>query len=180
MFGRVAAAVIVIVTMSTPAWAQDRENLQVYRDVQRQVLRYSHFTIFDSVQAQIDEGVVTLTGKVTMPYKRDEIARRVAKVNGVREVRNRVGVLPASQFDDELRYGISRAIYGNSNFWNYASMTNPPIHIIVERGRVTLEGVVNSEVDRMLARSIAGSFNAFSVTNNLKTDEEARRELERL
>ena len=180
MFARVAAAVIVIVTMSTPAWAQDRENLQVYRDVQRQVLRYSHFTIFDSVQAQIDEGVVTLTGKVTMPYKRDEIARRVAKVNGVREVRNRVGVLPASQFDDELRYGISRAIYGNSNFWNYASMTNPPIHIIVERGRVTLEGVVNSEVDRMLARSIAGSFNAFSVTNNLKTDEEARRELERL
>ena len=180
MFARVAAAVIVIVTMSSPAWAQDRENLQVYRDVQRQVLRYSHFTIFDSVQAQIDEGVVTLTGKVTMPYKRDEIARRVAKVNGVREVRNRVGVLPASQFDDELRYGISRAIYGNSNFWNYASMTNPPIHIIVERGRVTLEGVVNSEVDRMLARSIAGSFNAFSVTNNLKTDEEARRELERL
>jgi len=180
MFARVAAAVIVIITMSTPAWAQDRENLQVYRDVQRQVLRYSHFTIFDSVQAQIDEGVVTLTGKVTMPYKRDEIARRVAKVNGVHEVRNRVGVLPASQFDDELRYGISRAIYGNSNFWNYASMTNPPIHIIVERGRVTLEGVVNSEVDRMLARSIAGSFNAFSVTNNLKTDEEARRELERL
>lgn len=180
MLARVVAAVVVILTMSTSAWAQDRENLQVYRDVQRQVLRYSHFTIFDSVQAQIDDGVVTLTGRVTMPYKRDEIARRVAKVDTVREVRNRIEVLPASQFDDELRYGIARAIYGNSNFWNYASMTNPPIHIIVERGRVTLEGVVNSEVDRMLARSIAGSFNAFSVTNNLKTDEEARRALERL
>jgi hyperosmotically inducible protein len=180
MLARVVAAVVVILTMSTSAWAQDRENLQVYRDVQRQVLRYSHFTIFDSVQAQIDDGVVTLTGRVTMPYKRDEIARRVAKVETVREVRNRIEVLPASQFDDELRYGIARAIYGNSNFWNYASMTNPPIHIIVERGRVTLEGVVNSEVDRMLARSIAGSFNAFSVTNNLKTDEEARRALERL
>jgi hyperosmotically inducible protein len=180
MLARVVVAAIVILTMSTPAWAQDRENLQVYRDVQRQVLRYSQFTIFDSVQAQIDEGVVTLTGKVTMPYKRDEIGRRVAKVDGVREVNNRIGVLPASQFDDELRYGIARAIYGNSNFWNYGNMANPPIHIIVERGRVTLEGVVNSEVDRMLARSIAGSFNAFSVTNNLKTDDEARRELERL
>ena len=34
-------------------------------------------------------------------------------------------------------------------------MPNPPIHIIVERGRVTLTGVVQSEVDRMLAR-VAG------------------------
>jgi hyperosmotically inducible protein len=59
-------------------------------------------------------------------------------------------------------------------------MANPPIHIIVERGRVTLEGVVGSEVDRMIARSIAGSFDAFSVTNNLKTDAEMRDELERL
>ena len=30
-------------------------------------------------------------------------------------------------------------------------MANPPIHIIVEDGRVTLTGVVNSNVERMLA-----------------------------
>ena len=59
-------------------------------------------------------------------------------------------------------------------------MVNPPIHIIVERGRVTLEGVVNSNVERMLARSIATSFNAFEVKNELKTDAEARAELEQL
>ena len=51
-------------------------------------------------------------------------------------------------------------------------MVNPPIHIIVERGHVTLEGVVNSNVDRMLARSLASAFGAFSVTNDLKTDAE--------
>jgi len=59
-------------------------------------------------------------------------------------------------------------------------MANPPIHIVVENGRVTLEGVVNSNVDRMVARSIASSFGAFSVTNNLKTDAEVTAELERL
>jgi BON domain-containing protein len=75
---------------------------------------------------------------------------------------------------------IARAIYGNSNFWTYGAMANPPIHIIVENGRVTLEGVVNSNVDRMLARSIASSFGAFSVTNNLKTDSEVTKDLERL
>ena len=33
-------------------------------------------------------------------------------------------------------------------------MANLPIHIIVENGRVTLTGVVNSNVERMLARSL--------------------------
>ncbi|MBI3049936.1 MAG: BON domain-containing protein [Acidobacteria bacterium] len=180
MFARVVATVIVMVAMSAPAWAADREDLQIFRDVSRQVLRYPHFTIFDSIHAQVEAGVVTLTGKVTMPYKREAIADRVARVDGVREVRNEITVLPVSQWDDELRFRIARAIYGNSNFWTYGAMANPPIHIVVENGRVTLEGVVNSNVDRMLARSIASSFGAFSVTNNLKTDAEVTAELERL
>jgi hypothetical protein len=50
----------------------------------------------------------------------------------------------------------------------------------VEHGRVTLEGVVNNEVERMLARSLATSFDAFSVTNNLKTDAEVKHELEKM
>ena len=125
------------------------------------------------------DGVVTLTGKVTMPYKRDDIARRVAKIDGVREVNNRIDVLPVSQFDDELRVRIARSIYNNANFWNYGIMPNPPIHIVVEHGRVTLTGVVQNEVDRMLARSLATQFGALSVTNELKTDAEVRETLEK-
>jgi hyperosmotically inducible protein len=180
MFARVAATIIVLCAMSVPAWAAQREDLQIFNDLSRQVLRYSQFTIFDSVNAQVEDGVVTLSGRVTMPYKRDDIAERIARVAGVRQVVNEITVLPVSQFDDELRLRIARAIYGNSNFWTYGAMVNPPIHIIVENGRVTLEGVVNSNVDRMLARSIASSFGAFSVTNNLKTDAEAAKDLERL
>jgi osmotically-inducible protein OsmY len=170
----------LVVGLGSPALAAERENLQVFRDVSSQVLRYSRFTIFDSVHANVNDGVVTLTGRVTMPFKRTEIEKRVVRVDGVREVRNEIQVLPVSIFDDELRYGIARAIYGNSAFWNYAAMANPPIHVIVERGHVTLEGVVNSHVERMLARSLASSFSAFSVTNNLKTDAEMRSELEKM
>jgi hyperosmotically inducible protein len=180
MFAKLATAVVVLMASSAPAWAAERNNLEVFQDVSKQVLRYPHFTIFDSVHAQVSDGVVTLTGKVTMPYKRMDIERRIAKIDGVRQVRNEVSTLPVSLFDDELRFRIARAIYGNSNFWRYGSMVNPPIHIIVDGGRVTLEGVVNSNIDRMLARSIASSFNAFSVTSNLKTDAEVERELERL
>ena len=177
---RILATVIVLLAMSAPAWAADRENLAIFQDVSRQVLRYPHFTIFDSVHAELREGVVTLSGRVTMPYKREAIARRVANVEGISQVRNEVTVLPVSQFDDELRFRIARAIYGNPHFWNYGVMVNPPVHIIVENGHVTLDGVVNNNMDRVLAWSIASSFTAFSLTNDLKTDAEAKADLEQL
>ncbi len=150
----------------------ERKDFQVAKDIAATVQRYSQFTIFDDVSAYVKDGAVTLTGKVTMPYKRDDIAKRIAKVDGVHSVNDQIAVLPVSQFDDELRYRIARSIYNNSNFWNYAIMPNPPIHIVVEHGRVTLTGVVQSEVDRMLARSLATQFGALSVTNALKTDAE--------
>ena len=180
MFAKFIAALTVVLALSAPAWAADRKELQVVRDVQKQVLTYPQFSIFDAIHMQVDNGTVLLTGKVTMPYKKNDIEKRVAKIDGVHQVVNNITVLPVSQFDDELRFRIARAIYGNSNFWNYGSMANPPIHVIVENGHVTLDGVVISNTDRMLARSIASSFGAFSVTNDLKTDAEAEAELEHL
>ena len=176
----VSAAVLAVTANAALAGSiEPRKDFQVFKDVAASVDRYTQFTIFDDVSASVKDGVVTLTGKVTMPYKRSDIEKRVAKVNGVVTVRDQITVLPVSQFDDELRYRIARSIYGNSNFWNYAIMANPPIHIVVERGRVTLTGVVATEVDRMLARSLATQFGALSVTNALKTDAEMRELLEK-
>lgn len=155
-------------------------NYSVFKDVSRQVQNYTSFTVFDDVALSVDEGVVVLSGKVTMPFKKDDIERRVSRVAGVRQVVNQIDVLPVSQFDEELRYRIARAIYGNPNFWHYGSMANPPIHIVVERGHVTLSGVVQNDVERMQARSLATSFGAFSVKNELRTDAEMEQVLETL
>jgi hyperosmotically inducible protein len=170
----------LILSASSAATAQERKDLQIFRDISNQVNRYTQFTIFDTVDASVTHGRVVLTGAVTMPYKRTDIERRVREVSGVTDVDNRLEVLPVSQFDDELRFRIARAIYSNSAFWNYAAMANPPIHIIVNRGRVTLAGVVQNNVDRMLAQSLAAGFLAFEVKNELKTDVEAQAELERI
>jgi hyperosmotically inducible protein len=181
MVRKAAAIVIALALLGSPAaFAQEREDLQVFRDIADQVNRYTQFTIFDSVSASVDQGQVVLTGWVTMPYKRDDLERRVRRVDGVASVKNAIEVLPVSQFDDELRFRIARAIYGNSSFWHYAAMANPPIHIVVNRGRVTLTGVVQSHVDRMLARSLATGFGSFDVKNELKTDEEVTAELEKI
>jgi hyperosmotically inducible protein len=172
-------AAVALVLFAHTAMAQvERKDLQVFNDISQAVNRYVYFSIFDDVSANVDNGTVTLTGKVTMPFKSDDMEKRVAKVDGVKRVVNRITVLPVSGFDDDLRFRIARSIYGNSNFWNYAIMANPPIHIIVEHGRVTLTGVVQSNVDRMLARSLATQFGAMSVKNELKTDAEVKEQLE--
>jgi len=187
MLRNVAIAAFLVSLVPFAAFAQvnlhsnaERRDAAIFEDITKQVTGYTRFTVFDDIQASVTQGVVTLYGKVTMPFKREDIARRVANVAGVTEVVNKISVLPVSQFDQELRYKIARAIYGNPSFWHYASMVNPPIHIIVENGHVTLTGVVNNEVEKMQARSLASGFDAFSVTSELKTDAEARAELEKV
>ena len=180
MFGKLSFIGAALLLSASVVSAQERKDLQVFNDISKAVTRYAQFTIFDSVDASVKDGVVTLTGRVTMPYKKEAIEQRVAKIDGVRQVHDQISVLPVSQFDDRLRHQIARAIYGNPNFWNYAIMADPPVHIVVERSRVTLTGVVQSEVERMLARSIAtGQFGVMSVANNLKTEAEARDALEK-
>jgi osmotically-inducible protein OsmY len=170
---------LVLCAQTLSAQPTERKDLQVFNDVAKAVNHYDRFTIFDDISAEVNNGVVTLDGKVTMPYKKDDIARRVAKVDGVRQVIDRVGVLPVSLSDDRLRYQIARAIYGNAQFWNYGASANPSIHIVVENGRVTLTGVVQSDVERMLARSLVDQPGVFAVTNKLQTVAEAREQLER-
>ena len=181
MTRRVGMVLAALLLSGQAVFAADepRKDLQIFNDVAKSVTRYAQFTIFDDINADVTNGVVTLTGKVTMPYKKNDIVKRVGKIDGVTQVIDKVEVLPVSQFDSELRYRIARAIYGNSNFWQLAVGPNPPIHIVVERGRVTLTGVVPSEVDRMLARTLATGFGEFSVKNELKTDAEMKDALEK-
>jgi osmotically-inducible protein OsmY len=180
---KIAAALFLVTSLAWPAssamvQASVRKDFQIASDISDAVNRYPQFTIFDDVSVKVEQGVATLIGKVTMPFKRTEIEKRAARVAGVTSVKNDITVLPVSGYDDELRDRIARSIYGNSNFWYYAMMPNPPIHIIVERSHVTLTGVVRNEMDRVLARSLATQFGALSVTNALKTDDEVHTSLE--
>ena len=81
---------------------------------------------------------------------------------------NQIEVLPVSPNDDRLRRRLYRAIYGYPSLQKYDMPVIKPIRIIVKNGNVTLEGVVDSEMDKNLAniraREVSGSF---SVTNNL-------------
>ena len=132
--------------------------------------RYSYYTMFDQIDMGVDDGVVTLVGKVTEPFKVDDLTRLVSRVPGVREITNRVETLPASPADDDVRAALARQIYSHPVLSRYATRSDPPIHIIVEHGRVTLTGAVGSRLERRIAETIAlGVSGVRAVDNALQT-----------
>jgi len=167
---RVAAG-LLIAALATTAAAQGADSALIGR-VADAIRAYPHFSIFDDVMVDAKDGVVTLTGCVTMAYKRDEIVARAGRVEGARSVTNEIHVLPASSSDAALRTKIAEAIYGHPSFWRYAAMTNPPIHIIVANNRVTLTGMVTTDVDRTLAVTLAHVPGAIDVVNKLRLGRE--------
>ncbi len=155
---------------------EERTDNEIVKDVRQAVLRYAFYTVFDSVEVGVDDGVVVLGGSVYRPNRREDIESLVAEVRGVREIRNSIKVQPVSLFDDRLRRQLYRQIYGSEDFVQYAHRANPPIRIVVDRGRVTLTGYVASNVDRALIDSIARQSLAFDVKNELKVDGEDTKE----
>jgi hypothetical protein len=74
--------------------------------------------------------------------------------------------------DDQIRIAEYRAIYGNPMLaTRYGYRALPAIHIIVENGHVTLEGVAANQGDKNLINIRASSVpNVFGVTNNLMVE----------
>jgi hyperosmotically inducible protein len=149
--------------------ARGESDQKVAEAVAKAVNRYPYFTIYDDVNLEIEEGHVTLHGRVTMPFKSEEIVKRAAQVMGVQSVTNQIETLPVNIGDQKLRAALLYRIYGDPSFREYASRANPPIHIVVERGRVALTGAVRSEVEKRKIEHIARStFGVFSVENRLQ------------
>jgi len=93
----------------------------------------------------------------------------VKSIEGVTRVVNNIQVLPVSPFDDQIRRAEYQAIYSQPQLSRYALGVVPQIHIIVNGGHVTLEGVVATEADRDVAGLSANRVpGVFSVTNNLR------------
>jgi BON domain-containing protein len=161
---------------SVRAVAAPGVDADIQSEVVDAVLGYVHYGVFDSVGVGVADGVVTLTGSVLQPWHKDDIQKRVARREGVREVKNQIRVQPASIFDDRLRVQLYRQIYGPGMFERYASLANPPIHIVVENGNITLTGLVNSQVEKAVLGSIARGTLAFRVDNQVQVESDLNKE----
>jgi hyperosmotically inducible protein len=155
-----------------------RSNEQpVTKQVRHELLMLPYYGVFDNLAYKVEGNTVTLYGQVIRPITRKDAEKNVARIQGVSRVVNKIEVLPLSGFDDQIRVQTYRSVFRSGSLYRYAMGSNPSIHIIVNRGNVSLEGMVGNRTDSQLAymaaRSVPGVFN---VTNNLQVegDNEAR------
>jgi osmotically-inducible protein OsmY len=151
-----------------------RSDVDLVKDVRSAILRYPRLSVFDSIEFSVDKGAVVLSGSVLQPYRRNDIERAVSRIEGVRAVENEIGVQDASPFDAALRWKIYSRIYGHvgSVLPGAGERADAPVRIVVNHGRVTLTGWVNSAVDRRLVGNAALDTLAFEVDNRVKIDGE--------
>jgi hyperosmotically inducible protein len=142
---------------------------RIQKEVRHELLMLPYFGVFDYIAFQVKGDTVTLQGEVTRPTLKSDAENVVKHIEGVQQVINNIEVLPPSPMDDQLRLALYRAIYGYPALEKYALGVQKPIRIIVKNGRVTLEGVVDSETDKNLVTVRANSVpGVFTVTNNLR------------
>ena len=149
---------------------------RIVKEVHHELVMLPFYGVFDNLAYKVSpDGTVTLLGQVSRPTLKSDAENVVKRIEGVERVDNQLKVLPASPNDDRIRRAVYRAIYGNEVLSQYALRAVPPIHIIVENGNVTLEGVVARQMDKQIAeiqtKSVPG---VFSVTDNLRVEEEGK------
>ena len=158
-------------TANMGGMGQDR----VTREVRHELVMLPYYGVFDNLVYRVDGGTVRLYGQVTRPTLKSDAENVVKGIEGVTRVDNQIEVLPLSSMDDGIRIAAYRTIFGKPGLDRYAMQAVPPIHIIVNNGKVTLEGVVATEGDKNQAGIYANMVsNVFSVTNNLRVEGERK------
>ncbi len=164
-------AVCLLAPAGTASAATARKQTKTLADeVRHQILMLPYYGMFDDLSFMIqDHNTVVLTGEVTQPVVKYDAESAVRSIEGVGKVIDKIEVLPPSRFDNQIRWATYRAIFSKPGFEKYADQAVSPIRIVVKNGHVTLDGFVDSKLDKniadMAARSVPG---VFSVTDNLQ------------
>lgn len=165
-------AAVLILAGALPAQpAKSKGTDRIAREVRHELVMLPYYGVFDNLLFKVDGNTVTLLGQVTRPTLKSDAEKVVKDIEGVEKVSNHIQVLPLSSMDDRIRIATYRAIFGQPGLDRYAMQAVPPIHIIVDNGKVTLEGVVANQGDKDRAGIQAnGVPGVFSVTNNLHVE----------
>jgi hypothetical protein len=190
---RFAALILAVALIASASpLAQSLPRRQTTLSIQQELEGLSTYGVFDFLAFGVDRGKVTLTGYSYSGSLKSHAASAIKRISGVDEIANNIQQLPASTFDDQIRWATFYRIYGDDSLSRYApggfsavydavylSRRFPglqpygvyPIHIIVKNGRTTLYGTVDTEMDKILAELRAREVGSvFSVDNQLVVD----------
>src|SRR6185295_3489922 len=156
---------------AAPAASNGKAPVMIAGEVRHRLLRLPYYGVFDWLECEIrPDNSVVLRGQVTRPTLKSDAEVVLHRIEGVTKVENQIQVLPISTSDDQLRVAIYRSLFSyNGPMFRYAIQDAPPIHIIVDKGRVTLKGSVDNSADSQIATFVAnGISGVLEVRNELK------------
>lgn len=140
----------------------------IEKKVFKEIIKLPRYGVFDHISYKVDGGTVTLYGKTQSLGTKKSAERVVKRIPGVMEVVNNIDELPPSSFDDRIRRQVLREFANAPGIYGYIAGVNPSVRIIVENGRITLEGVVSDKSTSNLMYLLANrASNSFGVTNHL-------------
>ena len=147
----------------------------IERQVYKQILQLPRYGVFDFITFEVNNGTVVLDGKTISLGTRSAAGSTVKRIPGVVNVINNIDELPLSSLDRNIRRQMLFT-FASKGLGRYFHEFRPDVRIIVENGRVTLEGYVSNTGDRnalnIYANGIPG---VFAVTNNLVVGRDVRR-----
>jgi hyperosmotically inducible protein len=174
---RKTVLVVTTVLLSLPLLSQSTAaspDARIKKEVRHELVMLPWYTVFDNLAFQVNGSTVTLLGQVTRPVLKSDAENVIKKIDGIKKVENNIEVLPPSPMDDRIRHAVFHAIYGDPALSRYGWGAVPSIHIVVNNGHVSLEGVVDNQSDSNIANIRAkGVSGVFSVQNNLRVQKPA-------
>lgn len=158
-----------------PALADNVPVREVERAVFKRLLRLPYYGVFDHIAFSVNDDSITLFGKVAVARNKNDAERAVKRISAGRRVINNIEALPPSPFDDRIRRQAFRTL-ARSGLFRYFQEPNPSVRIIVDGGRLELEGYVANRGDYNQMNVLAhGISDVFSVKNNLVVENEGAR-----
>jgi len=147
----------------SPKTKPANEQERIAREVRHELVMLTRYTIWDFLAFRMNGNTVELYGDVVQPVLKSDAESAVKSIEGVENVTNHINVLPAFPSDDRIRREVARAIFSFGSLSRYSWSAVPSLHIIVNAGRVKLEGVVDSKADKdaagIRANGVPGVFN---------------------
>ncbi|HEX3435748.1 MAG TPA: BON domain-containing protein [Pseudacidobacterium sp.] len=148
------------------AVAQDAQDTQIKSDVLNKALNKSQFK---NVQANVQNGIVTLTGTVDVYDVKADADRRAHRIKNVKGVENEIEVAGSEVPDQELQNKLVKAI--EYDRVGYGTTAFNAIGVNVQNGVVTLSGHAYGPVDADSAVAVAANTKGVKdVINDIQVD----------
>ena len=136
---------------------------RIAEQIGRLLTWYSSLRNMD-VRANVDDGRVTLTGEVDFLYQKEVAAERVAELDGVSAVSNKIKIRERRAIDEEeIKRQIVAALH------RHANIEASGIQVSIADGEVRLEGTVGAYRERdLVVEAVRATAGVRDIVDNLK------------